>query len=190
MVSLAPDREMELEPPTEEPKKSPIVPEDPDEPEAFSGPVDTDDPAEAEGADEPGPGPGEEPRREEVVEMVCQRDDGEGHTLENDSDSGNLRVGAQADGKELRKTNSWKTVRFQDPSNTDAVLERDSSGESLFPDYGMEEWTLSYFEELFVAEDWQNITGRNRLYKIQGVDSGWCNTCCRPTFLLLAYILQ
>uniref|UniRef100_A0A3Q3LJ77 FKBP prolyl isomerase 16 n=1 Tax=Labrus bergylta TaxID=56723 RepID=A0A3Q3LJ77_9LABR len=35
----------------------------------------------------------------------------------------------------LKKTNSWKMVRFQDPSMDDVVLERDSSAESLFPEY-------------------------------------------------------
>lgn len=61
--------------------------------------------------------------------------------------------------RKLRKTNSWKMVRFQDPSEDDDVLDRDSSAESLFPEYALKEWTSSTFEELFVAEDWQDITG-------------------------------
>lgn len=61
--------------------------------------------------------------------------------------------------RKLRKTNSWKMVRFQDPSVEDDVLERDSSAESLFPDQATKEWTSSTFEELFTAEDWQDITG-------------------------------
>lgn len=63
--------------------------------------------------------------------------------------------------RRLKKTNSWKMVRFQDPSEDDDVLERDSSAESLFPEFGMKEWTSSKFEELFMAEDWQDITGKN-----------------------------
>lgn len=61
--------------------------------------------------------------------------------------------------RKLRKTNSWKMVRFQDPSEEQDVLERDSSAESLFPDQATKEWTSSTFEELFTAEDWQDITG-------------------------------
>lgn len=63
--------------------------------------------------------------------------------------------------RKLKKTNSWKMVRFQDPSTEDTVVERDSSAESLFPQYAMEAWTSSTFGELFVAEDWQNITGED-----------------------------
>ncbi|KAM7003059.1 FKBP prolyl isomerase 16 [Tautogolabrus adspersus] len=65
----------------------------------------------------------------------------------------------------LKKTNSWKMVRFQDPSIDDHVLERDSSGESLFPEYVIEEWTSSTFEKLFMAEDWQDITEDRLLRK-------------------------
>lgn len=61
--------------------------------------------------------------------------------------------------RRLKKTNSWKMVRFQDPSEDDGVLERDSSAESLFPDQATEEWTSSTFADLFAAEDWQDITG-------------------------------
>ncbi|CAL8262078.1 unnamed protein product [Merluccius merluccius] len=149
---------MEPEPCPEEPKQSGVKPEDPDEPEAFLGSSDMEFPTEVEDLDEPGQDQGEEPCREGEVKMVSQREEGESHMLETYADRENLRVRGRGDGKKLRKTNSWKTVRFQDPSNNDAVLERDSSGESLFPDYGLEEWTSSSFEELFMAEDWQNIT--------------------------------
>ncbi|XP_041853799.1 FKBP prolyl isomerase 16 [Melanotaenia boesemani] len=67
--------------------------------------------------------------------------------------------------KKLRKTNSWKMVRFQDPSTEEDVLERDSSAEILFPEYAVEEWTSKPFEELFVAEDWENITEDQLLRK-------------------------
>lgn len=63
--------------------------------------------------------------------------------------------------RKLKKTNSWKMVRFQDPSGDDDVLERDSSAESLFPEYAIKEWTSSTLEELFMAEDWQDITGED-----------------------------
>lgn len=61
--------------------------------------------------------------------------------------------------RKLKKTHSWKMVRFQDPSEDDDVLERDSSAESLFPDQATKEWTSSTFAELFAAEDWQDIAG-------------------------------
>ncbi|XP_061780397.1 FKBP prolyl isomerase 16 [Nerophis lumbriciformis] len=65
----------------------------------------------------------------------------------------------------LKKTNSWKMVRFQEPSLEDDVLERDSSGESLFPEYALEEWTTTSFEELFMKEDWKDITDDRLLRK-------------------------
>lgn len=68
--------------------------------------------------------------------------------------------------KKLKKTNSWKMVRFQDPSTEEDVVERDSSAEILFPEYAVEEWTSTPFEELFMAEEWENITGENT-----------CNNC-------------
>ncbi|AWP08482.1 putative peptidyl-prolyl cis-trans isomerase FKBP8-like [Scophthalmus maximus] len=67
--------------------------------------------------------------------------------------------------RKLKKTNSWKMVRFQDPSEDDDVLERDSSGESLFPEYAMNELTSSTFEELFMAEGWQDVTEDRLLRK-------------------------
>lgn len=59
--------------------------------------------------------------------------------------------------RKLTKTPSFgKTVRFKE---TEAVEERDDSWDSLFPDYEVEEWTTTTFEELFMAEDWVDITG-------------------------------
>ncbi|XP_070687000.1 FKBP prolyl isomerase 16 [Pempheris klunzingeri] len=72
--------------------------------------------------------------------------------------------------RKLRKTNSWKMVRFQDPSTEDDVLERDSSSESLFPEYMMVEWTSLAFEELFNADNWQDIT-EDRLLRKKVLDS-------------------
>lgn len=65
--------------------------------------------------------------------------------------------------RKLKKTNSWKIVRFQDPSEDDDHLERDSAAESLFPDQATKEWTSSTFAELFAAKDWQDITGEETL---------------------------
>ena len=133
MVSLAHDQEMETDWSAEEPKPSPV------KPEASSGPAEMELPTQREALQTPGQeggggGGGEEPCEEGEEEMRSQPEEGEGHTLESYCDSATQRGGGRADGKKLRKTNSWKTVRFQDPSQT--------------------------FEELFKAKDWQNITGR------------------------------
>lgn len=74
--------------------------------------------------------------------------------------------------RKLKKTNSWKMVRFQDPSMEDDVLERDSSAESLFPEYASEEWTFSSFAELFTKVDWQDVTGENGLFLVSDT-VGW-----------------
>ncbi|KAM9352080.1 FKBP prolyl isomerase 16 [Symphorus nematophorus] len=93
---------------------------------------------------------------------------GEGKSTEIKSPSDPERQSGSAECREqrkLRKTNSWKMVRFQDPSVEDDVPERDSSAESLFPEYAVKEWTSSTFEELFMAEDWQDITEDRLLRK-------------------------
>ncbi|XP_010899928.2 peptidyl-prolyl cis-trans isomerase FKBP8 [Esox lucius] len=62
----------------------------------------------------------------------------------------------------LKKTPSFtKTVRF---SETESAEDRECSEESLFPDYKMP-WTSSCFEELFLAEDWEDITDDRMLRK-------------------------
>ncbi|XP_077566437.1 FKBP prolyl isomerase 16 isoform X2 [Stigmatopora nigra] len=68
-------------------------------------------------------------------------------------------------GWQLKKTNSWKTVRFQEPASEDEPPEKDSSAESLFPEYASEEWTGISFEKLFVKEDWEYITDDKLLRK-------------------------
>lgn len=76
--------------------------------------------------------------------------------------------------KKLKETNSWKMVRFQDPSTEDDVSEWDSSAEILFPEYAVEEWTTTSFKELFAAEDWKNVTGEtstcNRMFPVQTLE--------------------
>ncbi|XP_047207699.1 FKBP prolyl isomerase 16 isoform X2 [Girardinichthys multiradiatus] len=79
--------------------------------------------------------------------------------------------------KKLKKTNSWKMVRFQDPSTEEDVVERDSSAEILFPEYAVEEWTSTPFEELFMAEDWEDIT-EERLLRKKVLESGDIQVPC------------
>ncbi|KAM6960773.1 FKBP prolyl isomerase 16 isoform 2-T2 [Aplochiton taeniatus] len=45
------------------------------------------------------------------------------------------------------------------------VEERPSSEENLFPDFVVEQWTSSSFEELFMAQDWHDITDDHLLRK-------------------------
>lgn len=66
-------------------------------------------------------------------------------------------------GRKLTKTPSFgKTVRFLE---IEAVEERDSSVDSLFPDFEIEEWTTTSFEELFLADDWKDIADDRLLRK-------------------------
>lgn len=65
--------------------------------------------------------------------------------------------------RKLTKTPSFgKTVRFLE---IEAVEERDSSVDSLFPDFEIEEWTTTSFEELFLADDWKDIADDRLLRK-------------------------
>lgn len=110
-------------------------------------------------------------RKTEEAEELCGKDEAKTESCaeerlgtEMKSSSDPNQEGGETECKEqrkLRKTNSWKMVRFQDPSTDDDVLERDSSAESLFPEYAVVEWTSSTFEQLFVAEDWKDITGED-----------------------------
>ncbi|CAM4583288.1 unnamed protein product [Leuciscus chuanchicus] len=66
------------------------------------------------------------------------------------------------DRRKLTKTPSFgKSVRFKDIE----VEERDSSDDSLFPDFDNEEWTSTSFEELFLADDWKDVTDDRLLRK-------------------------
>uniref|UniRef100_UPI003AAD63C7 FKBP prolyl isomerase 16 n=1 Tax=Centroberyx gerrardi TaxID=166262 RepID=UPI003AAD63C7 len=164
MVSLAPCSEMETKPCCEEHKEFVVEPVELEVREAISGLVDKDSPVELSH------GPGQEdkdPHGKEESETESYGGESEGATMKSPSEpsKGESRQIQCQDGKKLKKTNSWKTVRFQDPSAAEVVLERDSSGESLFPEYSMEEWTSSTFEELFMAEDWVDITDDRLLRK-------------------------
>ncbi|XP_029010712.1 FKBP prolyl isomerase 16 [Betta splendens] len=154
MVSVAVCREMETEPCCEEHEDPAVEPTEPAVCEAISelsdrcnhtelpcGPAEEGDELQRKGQDE------------------TQRCAGE-------SSSAEIKSPKQQEPRRLKKTNSWKMVRFQDPSAEDNVLERDMSAESLFPDHPIEEWTSSTFEELFMAEDWQDITEDRLLRKL------------------------
>uniref|UniRef100_A0A672H465 peptidylprolyl isomerase n=1 Tax=Salarias fasciatus TaxID=181472 RepID=A0A672H465_SALFA len=103
------------------------------------------EPANQVAADQLARGPAEEsegPRSKEPAATESCAEEGEGTGTRSAPDP--ERESGKTECKErrkLRKTNSWKMVRFQDPSMDDEVLERDSSAESLFPEYAMEEWT-------------------------------------------------
>nr|XP_046164016.1 peptidyl-prolyl cis-trans isomerase FKBP8-like isoform X3 [Oncorhynchus gorbuscha] len=64
--------------------------------------------------------------------------------------------------RKLKNPSFVKTVRF---SETESVEDRENSEEVLFPDHDMVQWTSSSFEELFLAEDWENITDDRLLRK-------------------------
>lgn len=158
-VSIALCSEMETEPCCEEHKDPAVESMEPEVREAISETADSDGHNElpCESAEE-----GELPFEEEQAETDSCAAESKNTEIKSPSDpdreSGETECKEQ---KKLKKTNSWKMVRFQDPSMDDDVLERDSSAESLFPEYAMKEWTSSTFEELFMAEDWQDITGGN-----------------------------
>ncbi|XP_029910219.1 FKBP prolyl isomerase 16 isoform X2 [Myripristis murdjan] len=141
-----------------------LEPAEPEVREAISAVLDEDSPTELSH------GPGQED------EELLGAEEGEPESCGRESDSTVIKSSADPcegengdtecdDSKKLKKTNSWKTVRFQDPSAAESVQERDSTGESLFPDYAVEEWTSSAFEELFVADDWEDITDDRLLRK-------------------------
>lgn len=156
MVSIALCSEMETEPCCEDPAVEPTEPEVRD---AISEIADRDSPIELPcvAAEE-----GEGLFKKEQAETESCAGERKSAEIKSPSDPERESGGAQCEERrKLKKTNSWKMVRFQDPSVDDDVLERDSSAECLFPEYAMKEWTSSTFEELFMAEDWQDITGED-----------------------------
>ncbi|KAM3870618.1 FKBP prolyl isomerase 16 [Diretmus argenteus] len=167
--------EVETEPCCEEP----VEPVEPEVREAMSGPVDKDDPTELfHGLGQEGnESHGKEEDKTEGRGAEC-----ESTMIESsfDPSQGDSEETECTHAKKLKKTNSWKTVRFQDPSGTEAVLERDSSVESLFPEYVMEEWITSTFEELFMAEDWEDITD-DQLLRKKVLEPGTLHALC-PTW--------
>ncbi|XP_066557998.1 FKBP prolyl isomerase 16 [Amia ocellicauda] len=68
--------------------------------------------------------------------------------------------------RKLVKTPSFgKTVRFQLPPDVEPVAGRESPEDSFFPDYDLEEWTTSNFDDFFQADEWLDITGDGLLRK-------------------------
>lgn len=104
---------------------------------------------------------------EQAQEGVDDKQDGGGMEEANESASCPDLESEEVPSEErlkMRKTSSFmKTVRFREPSDSEPEEKRDSSVENLFPDYETDEWTSSSFEELFMAEEWINITGRQIL---------------------------
>ncbi|KAG7252661.1 hypothetical protein CRUP_013075 [Coryphaenoides rupestris] len=184
MVSLAPDREMEPEPPTEEPKQSPVLPEDPDELEAFSGPVDTDAPAEAEGVDELGPGPGEEPRSEEEVEMVSQREDGE--------DDCRLRKKILKPGPPEAPRPNWGqevTVKLQGVLEDRSVVEKDRKLVFVVGEADVIQKVLEYIVELDEDDErYLRYFLWRRHYKAESPLLSVYNTFTKPTCYACDYV--
>ncbi|XP_022047038.1 FKBP prolyl isomerase 16 [Acanthochromis polyacanthus] len=154
---------METEPCCEEHKDSAAESIEPEVKEADS------EPANRERLNELSHGPAEEGEElcgKEQAETESCAGKSENTEIKSPSDPGGESGGTELkERRKLKKTNSWKMVRFQDPSEDDDVSERDSSSESLFPDYAIKEWTSATFEELFMAEDWKDITDDRLLRK-------------------------
>ncbi|KAK7152209.1 hypothetical protein R3I94_008510 [Phoxinus phoxinus] len=128
--------------------------------------------------DEEGSEKEDEMENEEVGEMKCAENLSNMPTDANDSSSDptNEPIPSNSpisppetnesdteDRRKLTKTPSFgKSVRFKD---IEAVEERDSSDDSLFPDFENEEWTSASFEELFLADDWKDVTDDRLLRK-------------------------
>ncbi|KAM7414540.1 hypothetical protein PAMA_019383 [Pampus argenteus] len=163
MVSIALCSEMDSEPCCEDHKDPLVERTEPEVRDATSELADGDGRTELPG----GPaGESQEPCENERAETESCAGESKSTEIKNPTDPERETGETECQGRrKLRKTNSWKMVRFQDPSTEDEVLERDSSAESLFPEYAMEEWTSSTFQELFMKEDWQNITDDHLLKK-------------------------
>ena len=149
MMPLAPFGEMETDACCKETKEPAVESE---VREAISGPADKDN----------------ETEKEQTYESVREHEEAHGNRDDEPESQcgGSECTGTKTsapkgekrqDGKTLEKRNSFKTVRFV--SIAEAGEGRDSSAENLFPEYETEEWTSSTFEDLFAAEDWEDITG-------------------------------
>lgn len=163
MVSIAPCSDMETETCREEDEGPSLEPSEPQENQTIGGSVYTDNCKEVT------PGSSDEDKglqEKEQPGTVGSEGTEQWTQLKTVSDP-DTKVGeTQREGhKKLKKTNSWKMVRFQDPSEDKDTLERDSSAESLFPEYPLQQWSRFTFEELFATEDWQDITGEGTSLK-------------------------
>ncbi|KAK2917869.1 hypothetical protein Q8A73_004615 [Channa argus] len=179
MVSMAFCSEMETEPCCEEHDNPAVEPAAPEVREASSGLADRYSHTELTC------GPSEEGvklQRTEQVETESCATENKNAGIKSPPSDPEKEGGETACNKQrkLKKTNSWKMVRFQDPSADDNVPERDSSAESLFPEYAIEAWTSSAFKELRTAEDWQDIT-EDRLLRKNVLEPG-APHALRPTW--------
>ncbi|XP_033490553.1 FKBP prolyl isomerase 16 [Epinephelus lanceolatus] len=168
VVSITLCSDMETEPCCEEHEDPAAEPTEPEVTEAISKLSDGDSHTE------PPCGPaeeGEELSGKEQAETASCAEESKNTEIKTPSDPEQSEDTGCKERRKLKKTNSWKMVRFQDPSTEDDVLERDSSAESLFPEYATVEWTSSTFEELFAANDWHDITG-DRLLRKKLLESG------------------
>ncbi|XP_053282220.1 FKBP prolyl isomerase 16 [Pleuronectes platessa] len=165
MVSIALCSEMETEACCEEHKDPAVEPTEPEVREAISEISDKRSHSELPCGSAEG---GEGLRRKEQAETESRTEPSKSTEIKSTSDGGETECREK---RRLKKTNSWKMVRFQDPSEEDDVLENDTSAESLFPGYAIEEWTSSTFEKLFMAENWQDIT-EDRLLRKKVLEPG------------------
>ncbi|XP_046890339.1 FKBP prolyl isomerase 16 [Hypomesus transpacificus] len=163
MVSVAPSSDMEPEPSPREPTEHVVEPGLKEE--DCSGPEDNDNQREKELS---------HPRQEdkhpsgfEEVQTDSQGLEGKVTTITPLSNPEERSEDTRREHeRKLRKTNSFgKTVRFLEPAEAEMVEERATLEESFFPDYELEQWTSSSFEELFMAEDWEDITDDRLLRK-------------------------
>ncbi|XP_068170287.1 FKBP prolyl isomerase 16 [Antennarius striatus] len=177
-VSIAVCKEMETEPCCEEHKDSIVKPTKPEVRQAISEASNRHSNIghPCEFAEE-----GNELFESEQAAMESCSDLSKKTQINPPSDHEQERVGRKSkEQRKLKKTNSWKMVRFQDPSMDDDVVERDSLAECLFPKYAEKEWTSSTFQELFMAEDWQDIT-EDRLLRKKVLEASAPNTM-HPTW--------
>ncbi|XP_024235293.1 peptidyl-prolyl cis-trans isomerase FKBP8 [Oncorhynchus tshawytscha] len=161
MVSIAPCSEMETELCPGEQEKRVVETNEPELKQAYTGPGDKDSQKEKELSH----GPQQEdtePHGEGDPRIECQGGGNAGTTL-NTFPVPEKTETPCVEERKLKKTLSFvKTVRF---CETESVEDRESSEESLFPDHEMVQWISSSFEELFLAEDWEDITDDRLLRK-------------------------
>ncbi|XP_041746960.2 peptidyl-prolyl cis-trans isomerase FKBP8-like isoform X1 [Coregonus clupeaformis] len=160
MVSLAPCSEMETEPCPGEQEKWVVETNEPGLKEAYTGPGDNDSQEEKELSHGPQQ-EDKEPHGEGDPRIDSQGGGKEGTTL-NPLPISEMTETPCVEERKLKTPSFAKTVRF---SETESVEDREKSEESLFPDHEMVQWTSSSFEELFLAEDWENITDDQLLRK-------------------------
>ncbi|XP_045060903.1 peptidyl-prolyl cis-trans isomerase FKBP8-like isoform X2 [Coregonus clupeaformis] len=161
MVSLAPCSEMDTEPCPGEQERRVVETNEPELKEAYTGPGDKDSQKEKELSH--GPQQEDKESHGEGDPRIEIQGGGNAGTTLNSLPIPEKTETPCVEERKLKKTPSFaKTVRF---SETESVEDRESTEESLFPDHEMVQWIFSSFEELFLAEDWQDITDDRLLRK-------------------------